>query len=122
MFQRSNKGYMYFNEFKKDMLTFQKAVNQIFGNRIKINKLDSFIQYIDQFEFHGVSLDIRQNSSVINSKKGKLFTDFKKLLREVPNLQKIYGTKVFNSLILSMTKSHTDVITLFDLSKEVMPL
>jgi phosphoenolpyruvate carboxylase len=103
------------------MLTFQKAVNQIFGNRIKINKLDSFIQYIDQFEFHGVSLDIRQNSSVINSKKGKLFTDFKKLLREVPNLQKIYGTKVFNSLILSMTKSHSDVLALFDLSKEVMP-
>ena len=122
MFQKSNKGYMYFDQFKKDMLIFQKAVNQIFGNKTQIDKLDTFIKYIEQFEFHGVSLDIRQNSSVINSKQGELYTDFKKLLKDIPNLQKIYGAKVFNSLILSMTKSHTDVITLFDLSKEVMPL
>jgi phosphoenolpyruvate carboxylase len=122
MFQKSNKGYMYFDQFKKDMLIFQKAVNQIFGNKTQIDKLDTFIKYIEQFEFHGVSLDIRQNSSVINSKQGHLYTDFKKLLTDIPNLQKIYGAKVFNSLILSMTKSHTDVITLFDLSKEVMPL
>ena len=122
MFQKSNKGYMYFDQFKKDMLIFQKAVNQIFGNKTQIDKLDTFIKYIEQFEFHGVSLDIRQNSSVINSKQGQLYTDFKKLLTDIPNLQKIYGAKVFNSLILSMTKSHTDVITLFDLSKEVMPL
>jgi len=121
LFQRSNKGYMYFDEFKKDMLTFQKAVNQIFGNKTQIDKLDTFIKYVEQFEFHGVSLDIRQNSSVINSQKGKLFTDFKKLLKEIPTLQKIYGKKVFHSLILSMTKSHSDVLTLFDLSKEVMP-
>ena len=121
MFQRSNKGYIYFDEFKKDMLTFQKAVNQIFGNKTQINKVDTFIQYIEQFEFHGVSLDIRQNSSVINSKKGKIYTDFKQLLKEIPTLQKIYGKKVFNSLILSMTKSHSDVLALFDLSKEVMP-
>ena len=122
MFQNSNNGYMYFDQFKKDMLIFQKAVNQIFGNKTQIDKLDTFIKYIEQFEFHGVSLDIRQNSSVINSKQGELYTDFKKLLKDIPNLQKIYGAKVFNSLILSMTKSHTDVITLFDLSKEVMPL
>jgi phosphoenolpyruvate carboxylase len=122
MFQNSNKGYIYFDQFKKDMLIFQKAVNQIFGNKTQIDKLDTFIKYIEQFEFHGVSLDIRQNSSVINSKQGELYTDFKKLLKDIPNLQKIYGAKVFNSLILSMTKSHTDVITLFDLSKEVMPL
>ena len=122
MFQKSNKGYMYFDQFKKDMLIFQKAVNQIFGNKTQIDKLDTFIKYIEQFEFHGVSLDIRQNSSVVNSKQGELYTDFKKLLKDIPNLQKIYGAKVFNSLILSMTKSHTDVITLFDLSKEVMPL
>ncbi len=121
MFQRSNKGYMYFDEFKKDILTFRKAVNQIFGNKTQIDKLDTFIKYIEQFEFHGVSLDIRQNSSVINSKKGKLFTDFKALLKEIPNLQKIYGTKVFNSLILSMTKSDSDVLELFDLCKDVMP-
>jgi len=121
MFQKNSKGYMYFDEFKKDMLTFQKAVNQIFGNKTQIKKLDSFIQYIEQFEFHGVSLDIRQNASVVNSKKGKIFTDFKELLRAIPTLQKIYGRKVFNSLILSMTKSHSDILALFDLSKESMP-
>ena len=121
MFQKNSKGYMYFDEFKKDMWIFQKAVNQIFGNKTQIKKLDSFIQYIEQFEFHGVSLDIRQNASVVNSKKGKIFTDFKELLREIPTLQKIYGRKVFNSLILSMTKSHSDILALFDLSKESMP-
>lgn len=121
MFQKNSKGYMYFDEFKKDMLIFQKAVNQIFGNKTQIKKLDSFIQYIEQFEFHGVSLDIRQNASVVNSKKGKIFIDFKNLLREIPTLQKIYGRKVFNSLILSMTKSHSDILALFDLSKESMP-
>ena len=74
-----------------------------------------------QFEFHGVSLDIRQNSSVINAKSGKEYFDFEELIKQIPELQKIYGDKVFNSIILSMTSSHSDVLNLFNVCKKHMP-
>ena len=121
-FQKNKKGYEYFDEFYKDILIFRDSVNSVFGNKMQINKLNKFINYIEQFEFHGVSLDIRQNSSVINSKKGKLHSDFSNLLAEIPKLQQIYGNNVFKSLILSMTKSHLDIINLFNLCKENMPI
>jgi len=76
---------------------------------------------IYQFEFHGVSLDIRQNSSVINDQTGREFSDFEKLIKEIPELQKIYGNNVFNSLILSMTSSEGDVLNLFNVCKKHIP-
>ena len=125
-FQKNNKGYAYFNDFLNDMLLFQSSVLEIFGKKIQYNKLDQFIDLVKKFEFHGVSLDIRQNASVVNAKSGREYSDFEALLKDIPKLQKIYGGDVFNSIILSMTKSENDVLNLFKIcnkfiSKENIP-
>ena len=125
-FQKNNKGYAYFDDFLNDMLLFQGSVLEIFGKKIQYNKLDQFIDLVKKFEFHGVSLDIRQNASVVNAKSGREYSDFEALLKDIPKLQKIYGGDVFNSIILSMTKSENDVLNLFKIcnkfiSKENIP-
>ena len=120
-FQLNNKGYESFNEFLEDMEIFQNSVNDVFGKNFRISKLDDFVDYVKQFEFHGVTLDIRQNASIINSKKGKIYKDFINLIKEIPELQHIYGQKVFNSIILSMTKSHQDMLNLFNLCNSLIP-
>jgi len=120
-FQSNKKGYQSFYEFLEDMRILQKSVGDVFGKNFHISKLDNFVNYVEQFEFHGVSLDIRQNSSVINLKKGKLYKDFIELIKLIPELQNIYGDKVFNSIILSMTKSHVDVLNLYDLCSSNIP-
>ncbi len=120
-FQKNKKGYKYFCEFLDDILLFQNCVLQIFGTKIKNTKLDNFIELVYHFEFHGVSLDIRQNSAVINAKSGSEYLDFEKLLKEIPELQKVYGDKVFNSIILSMTSSENDVLNLFNICKKHIP-
>ena len=120
-FQLNNKGYESFNDFLEDMEIFQNSVNDVFGKNFRISKLDDFVDYVKQFEFHGVTLDIRQNSSIINSKKGKIYKDFINLIKEIPELQHIYGQKVFNSIILSMTKSHQDMLNLYYLCNSLIP-
>ena len=120
-FQKNKKGYKYFCEFLDDILLFQNCVLQIFGAKIQNTKLDNFIELVYQFEFHGVSLDIRQNSAVINAKSGNEYLDFEKLLKEIPELQKVYGDKVFNSIILSMTSSENDVLNLFNICQKYIP-
>ena len=125
-FQKNSKGYAYFDEFLNDILLFQSSVLEIFGKKIQYNKLDQFIELVKKFEFHGVSLDIRQNASVVNAKSGREYSDFEALLKDIPKLQKIYGDDVFNSIILSMTKSENDVLNLFKIcnkfiSKENIP-
>ena len=120
-FQKNKKGYKYFCEFLDDILLFQNSVLQIFGAKIQNTKLDNFIELVYQFEFHGVSLDIRQNSAVINAKLGNEYLDFEKLLKEIPELQKVYGDKVFNSIILSMTSSENDVLNLFNICQKYIP-
>ena len=117
-FQKNSKGYAYFDEFLNDILLFQSSVLEIFGKKIQYNKLDQFIELVKKFEFHGVSLDIRQNASVVNAKSGREYSDFEALLKDIPELQKIYGGNVFNSIILSMTKSETDVLNLFKICKK----
>ena len=120
-FQKNKKGYKYFHEFLDDILLFQNSVLKIFGTKIQNTKLDNFIEMVYQFEFHGVSLDIRQNSSVINAQSGREYFDFEELIKEIPELQNIYGDKVFNSIILSMTSSESDVLNLFNVCKKHMP-
>tara|TARA_Y100001970_G_scaffold62825_1_gene80320 strand:+ start:2325 stop:4787 length:2463 start_codon:yes stop_codon:yes gene_type:complete len=120
-FQKNQKGYKYFYEFLDDILLFQNSVLQIFGTKIQNTKLDNFIELVNQFEFHGVSLDIRQNSSVINAHTGREYYDFEELIKEIPELQKIYGDKVFNSIILSMTSSEVDILNLFNVCKKYIP-
>jgi len=117
-FQKNNKGYMYYTEFLEDILLFQESVLEVFGKKIQNNKLYNFIELVKKFQFHGVSLDIRQNSSVINAKSGKEYLDFEALIKDIPKLQKIYGDTVFNSIILSMTKSENDVLNLFKICKK----
>ena len=117
-FQKNNKGYAYFDDFLNDILLFQSSVLEIFGKKIQYNKLDQFIDLVKKFEFHGVSLDIRQNASVVNAKSGREYIDFEALLKDIPELQKIYGGNVFNSIILSMTKSENDVLNLFKICKK----
>ena len=117
-FQKNSKGYAYFDEFLNDILLFQSSVLEIFGKKIQYNKLDQFIELVKKFEFHGVSLDIRQNASVVNAKSGREYSDFEALLKDIPELQKIYGGNVFNSIILSMTKSENDVLNLFKICKK----
>ena len=120
-FQKNKKGYKYFHEFLDDILLFQNSVLKIFGTKIQNTKLDNFIEMVYQFEFHGVSLDIRQNSSVINAQSGREYFDFEELIKEIPELQNIYGDKVFNSIILSMTSSESDILNLFNVCKKHMP-
>ena len=120
-FQKNKKGYKYFHEFLDDILLFQNSVLKIFGTKIQNTKLDNFVEMICQFEFHGVSLDIRQNSSVINDQTGREYSDFEELIKEIPELQKIYGNKVFNSIILSMTSSEGDILNLFNVCKKYIP-
>ena len=71
-------------------------------------KIEYWGDLVKKFEFHGVSLDIRQNASVVNAKSGREYSDFEALLKDIPKLQKIYGGDVFNSIILSMTKSENN--------------
>lgn len=120
-FQKNKKGYKYFNEFLDDILLFQNSVLKIFGTKIQNTKLDNFVEMVYQFEFHGVSLDIRQNSSVINDQTGREYSDFEELIKEIPELQKIYGNNVFNSIILSMTSSAGDILNLFNVCKKHIP-
>jgi phosphoenolpyruvate carboxylase len=120
-FQKNKKGYKYFHEFLDDILLFQNSVLKIFGTKIQNTKLDNFVEMIYQFEFHGVSLDIRQNSSVINNQTAREYSDFEELIKEIPELQKIYGNNVFNSIILSMTSSEGDILNLFNVCKKHIP-
>ena len=117
-FQKNNKGYLYYSEFLEDILLFQESVQEIFGKKIQNNKLDNFIELVKKFQFHGVSLDIRQNAYLLNAKSGKEYFDFEDLIKDIPKLQKIYGDSVFNSIILSMTKSENDVLNLFKICKK----
>ena len=117
-FQKNNKGYTHYSEFLEDILLFQESVLEVFGKKIQNNKLHNFIELVKRFQFHGVSLDIRQNSSVINAKSGKEYLDFEALIKDIPKLQKIYGDTVFNSIIISMTKSENDVLNLFKICKK----
>ena len=121
-FQINKKGYKYYQEFLDDILLFQQSVIEIFGDKIENKKLVNFIDFVKKFEFHGVSLDVRQNSSIVEAKAGKEFLDFKALLKEIPELQNIYGKNVFNSIILSMTKSDKHILNLFKLCKKLMPI
>ena len=69
-FNKGPKGYETFEQFLKDLYIFKNSVEIVFGEKIRIANLENFIKYVEQFEFHGVSLDVRQNANVINSGTG----------------------------------------------------
>ena len=70
-FQNTASGYESFTEFKKDIELFNKSVSECFKHKSPNKNILKFIDYIDEFEFHGVSMDIREDSSVLKNASSK---------------------------------------------------
>jgi phosphoenolpyruvate carboxylase len=118
-FQEKNSGYQSFDEFNSDMKLLDFSLRESLNITRHDNSFSKFLEYIDVFEFHGVSLDIRENSKVINNPQlyQKQNLEFIKVLESISDWKNLYGSKVINSIILSMTKSDSDILNLFKLSK-----
>ena len=117
-FQNTASGYKSFTEFKKDIELFNKSVSECFKHKSTNKNILKFIDYIDEFEFHGVSMDIREDSSVLKNASSKEYKEFINLLKKIPEWKALYGSKVINSIILSMTKDEEDILNLFKLCKK----
>ena len=63
-------------------------------------------------------MDIREDSSVLKNASSKEYKEFINLLKKIPEWKALYGSKVINSLILSMTKDEEDILNLFKLCKK----
>ena len=57
-FQKNKKGYNTFSEFQDDLNLFENEVNKCFKNNSSSLDLRYFIDYVNQFKFHGVEMDI----------------------------------------------------------------
>jgi len=80
-FQKNKKGYNYFSEFQDDLNLFETEVNKCFKNNSPSLDLRNFVDYVNQFKFHGVEMDIRENADVFRFKE-----NFKKQYSEFTNL------------------------------------
>ena len=88
---------------------------------IGITQLLTFLDnYIEVFEFHGVRLDIRENSKVINNPNQykKQYAEFIKVLDSITHWKNIYGDNVIHSIIVSMTKADSDILNLYNLCRK----
>ena len=119
-FQKNKKGYTSFVEFQNDLNLFEQEVSRCFNESSFSPNLRQFIEYVDQFKFHGVEMDIRENANVLNykTKYAKEYEEFLSLLKRIPEWKILYGDTVINSIILSMTKNENDILNLFSLSKK----
>ena len=63
-------------------------------------------------------MDIREDSSVLKNASSKEYKEFINLLKKIPEWKALYGSKVINSIILSMTKDEEDILNLFKLCKK----
>ena len=119
-FQKNSKGYSSFIEFKNDLYLFEQEVNNCFNESSFSPDLRRFIEYVEQFKFHGVEMDIRENANVLNYKKNyvKKYDEFINLLKRIPEWKNLYGDTVINSIILSMTKNEKDILNLHSLCKK----
>ncbi|WP_245521031.1 MULTISPECIES: phosphoenolpyruvate carboxylase [unclassified Mesorhizobium] len=68
-------GVAYQNEegFRKDLLSLSKVLDAIGGNLIAKRFVHPLVRQLDTFGFRTVSLDIRQNSTVVNRVLAELF-------------------------------------------------
>ena len=57
-FQKNKKGYNSFSEFQDDLNLFENEVNKCFKNNSSSLDLRRFIDYVNQFKFHGVEMDL----------------------------------------------------------------
>ena len=118
-FQKNNSGYLNYYEFHQDM----KLIDESLKQSLKINDayygFSDFLKYVEAFEFHGVTLDIRENSKVINNPNTykKQYEELIKVLTSISEWKITYGNNVINSVILSMTKSSSDILILYKLCK-----
>ena len=116
-FQENKLGYKNFNEFHNDMKLLDKSLKTSLSDDDSDNSFSAFLEYIEAFQFHGVKLDIRENSKVINNPEQhrEKYLEFIKVLQSISEWKNVYGSNVINTLILSMTKSDTDILNLFNL-------
>ena len=121
-FQKNKKGYNSFSEFQDDLSLFENEVNKCFKNNSSSLDLRYFIDYVNQFKFHGVEMDIRENADVLrfNEDFKKEYSEFTTLIKRIPEWKKIYGDTVIRSIILSMTKNEKDILNLFKLCQKLI--
>ena len=119
-FQVNKLGYKSYDEFYKDMKLLDGSLRTALNINDANYSFSDFLDYVEVFQFHGVTLDIRENSKVINNQKKytKQYTEFIKVLNSISEWKNIYGSTVINSLILSMTKSDSDILNLFNICKK----
>jgi len=116
-FQENNIGYKTFKEFHKDMELVNESLKQTLKLNDSISGFSEFLKYVESFQFHGVTLDIRENSKVINNPQSnkQQYEEFIKVLASISDWKAIYGSNVINSLIVSMTKNESDILNLYKL-------
>ena len=119
-FQVNKLGYKSYDEFYKDMQLLDDSLRTALDINDANYSFSDFLDYVEVFQFHGVTLDIRENSKVINNQKkySKQYSEFIKVLSSISEWKNIYGSTVINSLILSMTKSDSDILNLFNICKK----
>ena len=119
-FQVNKLGYKSYDEFYKDMQLLDDSLRTALDINDANYSFSDFLDYVEVFQFHGVTLDIRENSKVINNQKKytKQYSEFIKVLSSISEWKNIYGSTVINSLILSMTKSDSDILNLFNICKK----
>ncbi len=117
-------GYEYYEEFVKDLLLLKDSLAMSLKSKENINnKLLELIKLVENAGLHGPTLDIRESSKVTNSLSGgnldRVEKDFLETVSMIPKWQKIYGPHVVDSIILSMTKSSSDFINLYEIVTEL---
>ncbi|WP_292428858.1 phosphoenolpyruvate carboxylase [Mesorhizobium sp.] len=71
--QGSGVGYPNEETFRKDLLLLSRVLERIGGRLIAKRFLEPLLRQLDSFGFRTVSLDIRQNSTVVNRVLAELF-------------------------------------------------
>lgn len=71
--QGSGAAYPNEEAFRKDLLSLSKVLDQIGGTLIAKRFVQPLLQQLDSFGFRTVSLDIRQNSTMVNRVLAELF-------------------------------------------------
>ena len=119
-FQENKSGYKTYEEFHQDMKLLDESLKKSLNINDSYHSFSEFLEYVEVFQFHGVTLDIRENSKVLNNPQAykKQYTEFIKVLNSISNWKLVYGSNVINSVILSMTKSDSDILNLYKICKK----
>ena len=119
-FQENKSGYKTYEEFHQDMKLLDESLKKSLNINDSYHSFSEFLEYVEVFQFHGVTLDIRENSKVLNNPQAykKEYTEFIKVLNSISNWKLVYGSNVINSVILSMTKSDSDILNLYKICKK----